>query len=92
MSLLPARSHPESSLFLLEFPVQRCRANAQFFRGSGAVTPQGAQRGGNVVAFDFRERANFVAGLNGRRRRAEFRRQIIDADVIGSCEGEGTRR
>jgi hypothetical protein len=56
------------------------------------LLPNARSAAGNVVAFDFRERANFVGGLNGRRRRAEFRRQIIDADVIGSCEGEGTRR
>jgi hypothetical protein len=76
--------------FLLEFPVQRGRANGKCVRGFGALTASRAQRSGNVVAFDFRERANFVGGLNGRRLRAEFRRQIIDADVIGSREAEGT--
>ena len=44
---------------------------------------------GDVVAFHLRERANVVCGLNGRRRRAQFGRQVIDANAIRPRKREG---
>jgi len=48
----------DSSPFLFEFPVQRCCADAQSFRGFGAVAPCGAQRGRRCAWSSSRLRRN----------------------------------